>query len=840
MSHTPLRSRSSLGSGHHTTNATIATATNTSMEPTGTGIKRMTYRPPSRRASTHRPASPAHPLHLQLQTQLQTQLYSTRSISSTNGLHRQNSFLNPQEIRSRSRPGSSLGVSRPSTPVNGYQRQQEPYTGHISVSIRPNPHSYTENCQGWLINEYTNTITNSLDGTTFQFDHVFPPNDLSLNNNYEVYRRTCRPVVEQFLEEGYNGTVFAYGMTGSGKTYSMKGSDTDLQSTGFVELAINDLFSKIERMNEMIKYQVHISYLEIYNERIIDLLSTASTTSNHSFLSSSSSSSSYSSSSLSSSPSSSSLADLKIRDDPEYGVKVIGLTTAQVTSKEQILSLIKRGDMNRKTSATDFNAHSSRSHSILQIKLSKVDLLTNLESWATLSLCDLAGSERASSSLERRKEGSYINKSLLALSNVINKLSQSSNLAGYANTDMHISYRDSKLTRLLQPALSGKSLVLILCTIHMGGNLSSNNNNGINSGPTNSVNTMNQSVSETYKTLRFAARAKNIITNVEKNSIRSEYNDLEVQRLIRELNNTIELQKQELMVLKAASTTNVLSPPPLLNTSQLQSASSSAATTTTNNNNNNNNNDTLLLVEQELRAENKILMDKVEHLTRLTDLQRTETIIIKDNVINDIIGSGATNAQLYLANIEEYFRRSMYEAQNHKMYIEQLENQLKNHYISNPRDLAQTNKHVSPSVAGANIKEDNEDDANLLDVLKEQEGEIMQLKEVIKDKDHIIKSFTKSSRMRKLADSSNLGNVGNTLKNSYCAMDLEYKLLLLLLLLLQREQQYQYSSSRSHGDISKGKESSGHDMYLDKENEPMMAVDVKLSPKRLRSSFDII
>ena len=196
------------------------------------------------------------------------------------------------------------------------------------------------------------------------------------------------------------------------------------------------------------------------------------------------------------------------------------MTSASITSKQQLLQLIKRGDTNRKTSATDFNARSSRSHSILQIKLKVIDILTETELKSTLSLCDLAGLERAATSLERRKEGSYINKSLLALSNVINKLSSS--------TLEHIPYRDSKLTRLLQPALSGSSLVLILCTIHMGGNQQS----------------VQQCVAETYKTLRFAARAKDIVINVERNTGRRM--DGDSAKMIQELNSIIEQQNKKL------------------------------------------------------------------------------------------------------------------------------------------------------------------------------------------------------------------------------------------------------------------------------------------------------
>lgn len=194
-----------------------------------------------------------------------------------------------------------------------------------------------------------------------------------------------------------------------------------------------------------------------------------------------------------------------------------------------------------------------------------IDLLTETELKSTLSLCDLAGLERAATSLERRKEGSFINKSLLALSNVINKLSSSAL--------EHIPYRDSKLTRLLQPALSGSSLVLILCTIHMGGNQQNSQ----------------QCVAETYKTLRFAARAKDIVINVEKN-MSHKLDGGDSSKMIQELNEIISKQRQE--IIKLQSNTGVSS-------KEFENSR---------------------IVQ--LESENRVLIEKLDHLTRLTDLQK--------------------------------------------------------------------------------------------------------------------------------------------------------------------------------------------------------------------------
>lgn len=645
-----------------------------------------------------------------------TSARSCNANTTMNSTPSRNSFRPPSRISMvpkssspiqppRSRPGSAMSISRPCTPSF---KQQEPYTGSISVSIRPNPNTIDN--RNWIIDEFDNSITNAEDGARFVFDNVFPM-DFQLSN-FQVYNKSCLSIVNKFLQEGYNGTIFAYGMTGSGKTFSMKGSDAD---PGFVELAINDIFSKINDSTTAKKYSIEVSYLEIYNEKIIDLLST--TNSNQ---------------------------DLKIRDDSDYGTKVIGLTSASITSKQQLLQLIKRGDTNRKTSATDFNARSSRSHSILQIKLKVIDILTETELKSTLSLCDLAGLERAATSLERRKEGSYINKSLLALSNVINKLSSS--------TLEHIPYRDSKLTRLLQPALSGSSLVLILCTIHMGGNQQS----------------VQQCVAETYKTLRFAARAKDIVINVERNTGRRM--DGDSAKMIQELNSIIEQQKQEIMKLQRNNSPNSMFAP---------SAGIEGTRVV------------------ELEAENRVLREKLDHFSRLTDLQKTETVIVKNDILNDIITSGTDNLQMLMTNIEDFYKRMTFETNEYKAYIAHLENQLK---------LESMNSATTATTATIPTNDSSE----LYDVLKDQEEEIVMLKEQLKDKDQIIKSLSKTTRLRRLVDNnaSLAGNASNT--------------------------------SASDNDFKRSNTITSSLLHLDKENYAPDLKEFKLSSRTTQSDYDLL
>lgn len=502
----------------------------------------------------------------------------------------------------------------------------------------------------WLIDESNNSIGHEADPASFQFDNVFPAS-FEVGNR-QVYQSVCREIVHKFLHQHYNGTIFAYGMTGLGKTYSMKGGEQD---PGFVSLAIDEIFEKIA-LTPQVEHNLTVTYLEIYNEKIVDLLSTACT-------------------------------DLKIRDDPIYGTKIMGISLPVITSKYQLLQLIRRGDMNRKTSATDFNARSSRSHAIIQLKLSQVDIASQSQNHSILSLCDLAGSERATLSLERRKEGSFINKSLLTLSNVIHKLSMTSTGQSLSTTE-HIPYRDSKLTRFLQPALSGSSLISILCTIDIGGD-------GENS----------HCVPETYKTLRFAARAKDVVMNVRSNQP-AQYTEGDSDQLIQELQQTIQIQKSQLEVATKEGAAHV--------DSSVEAA--------------------------ELRGEIHILNEKIKHLTRLCDLQKTETAILKNDALNDIVGSGTDSLQVMMANLEDFCRRISYEAQEYKLYAFHLEAQVKElvakHYQAHTyQNAGNTQRKLEAKIA-------------------EQAEEIEMLRELLKDKDHILSSLSKASELRRLVESN--------------------------------------------------------------------------------------
>ncbi|KAI1390152.1 kinesin-domain-containing protein [Hypoxylon trugodes] len=361
--------------------------------------------------------------------------------------------------------------------------------GNVVVSVRVRPDA-GGNGNGkpegeWMVDGRKSLVAyRGREGGDYYYDNVFTTHD----DNSRVYDHIAKRLVRRVME-GYHGTVFAYGMTGTGKTFSMQGTAS---SPGVIPLAITDIFSYI-RETPSREFLLRVSYLEIYNEKIHDLLSMAS----------------------SNGVGMANQEEIKLREDSKRGVYATPLKEEIVQSPTQLLRVIARGDQARRTASTQFNARSSRSHAVVQIVVESRERIpggTSGESKrsglppggvrvSTLSLIDLAGSEKAAESKERRTEGSHINKSLLTLGTVISKLSEHKDKDS-KNADKdgkHLPYRDSKLTRLLQGALSGGSLVSILCTIQ--------------TGSANSAASANSHATETINTLKFASRAKNNIVS---------------------------------------------------------------------------------------------------------------------------------------------------------------------------------------------------------------------------------------------------------------------------------------------------------------------------------------
>ncbi|AOA64830.1 Kinesin-related motor protein [Komagataella phaffii CBS 7435] len=548
------------------------------------------------------------------------------------------------------RPASSLR-KRPSTPtLNSYK-------GKINVSVRPRPllsvsHGNTNN--PWFIENDNNTIAHDEAGE-FQYDNVFDP----LVNNRQVYDQVVKPVVEKAMD-GFNGTIFAYGMTGSGKTYSMQGSEFE---DGLIQLAVNQIFDTV-RSDPSSQYTISCSFLEIYNERIFDLLNpeSANALRNFNF----------------GSIGTSSKDELKIRDDPIFGTKVIGLHEEIVTTPDDLIHLIHRGDQIRKTGGTDYNSRSSRSHAIVSIKIKK--LTNSQEFFATLSLCDLAGSEKATTQIERRKEGSFINKSLLALGTVISKLSQNQG-------SLHIPYRDSKLTRFLQPSLSGESVVSILCTIHLS----------------------QITVGETLNTLRFASRAKNIAIAAARNGSNVQDN-FRLESLAKELVET----KRQLMELQLSSTK-------ISDTDDEQL--------------------------QRLRAENRILSEQVEHFRRMSDLGRADRVNLSNDIVSLLgeLRESDSNRDTVIQKIESFNKHQQLDLEEMKSYISHLEHMMKT------GEKFQVNPQINASSKKQKTYEElfvGSEGLSLKSLVKDQEEEIMELKEMLKEKDSIIKALRTAKRAR--------------------------------------------------------------------------------------------
>ncbi|XP_067168036.1 kinesin-like protein KIF18B isoform X1 [Apteryx mantelli] len=289
----------------------------------------------------------------------------------------------------------------------------------------------------------------------FVFDRVFGEGA----TQEEVFQHTTREVLDGVLN-GYNCSVFAYGATGAGKTYTMLGSE---KSPGIMYLTMVELYKRIEARKEEKTCEVLISYQEVYNEQIHDLLEPK--------------------------------GPLAIREDPEKGIVVQGLSFHQPKSAEQLLEMLANGNKNRTQHPTDANATSSRSHAVFQIYVKQQDRVVGLAQdlqVAKMSLIDLAGSERASVTKtkgERLREGANINRSLLALINVINAL------ADAKSKKTHIPYRDSKLTRLLKDSIGGNCRTIMIAA----------------------VSPSMLAYEDTYNTLKYANRAKEIKLSLKSN-----------------------------------------------------------------------------------------------------------------------------------------------------------------------------------------------------------------------------------------------------------------------------------------------------------------------------------
>lgn len=387
-------------------------------------------------------------------------------------------------IEGVSSPASSSARSKPQFYYSdSVSAETERPKENVTVTVRFRPLSPREIRQGEEISWYADgeTIVRNEHNPSlaYAYDRVFGPTTTTRH----VYDVASQHVVGGAME-GINGTIFAYGVTSSGKTHTMHG---DQRSPGIIPLAVKDAFSIIQETPSR-EFLLRVSYLEIYNEVVNDLLNPAG-------------------------------QNLRIREDSQ-GTFVEGIKEEVVLSLAHALSLIAAGEEHRHVGSTNFNLLSSRSHTIFTLTIESSPCGESCEGGSVtlsqLHLIDLAGSEssKAETTGVRRKEGSYINKSLLTLGTVISKLTD-----GKAT---HIPYRDSKLTRLLQSSLSGQGRVSLICTVTP----SSSNSE------------------ETHNTLKFAHRAKHIEIQAAQNKI------IDEKSLIKKYQNEICRLKEELEQLK--------------------------------------------------------------------------------------------------------------------------------------------------------------------------------------------------------------------------------------------------------------------------------------------------
>uniref|UniRef100_A0A673ZRB3 Kinesin-like protein n=1 Tax=Salmo trutta TaxID=8032 RepID=A0A673ZRB3_SALTR len=340
------------------------------------------------------------------------------------------------------------------------------------------------------INVRTGGIGDKAARKTYTFDMVFGPSAKQI----DVYKSVVCPILDEVIG-GYNCTVFAYGQTGTGKTFTMEGERSPNEEftweedplAGIIPRTLHQIFEKLSESGT--EFSVKVSLLEIYNEELFDLLS----------------------------PFPDVTERLQLFDDPrnKRGVIIKGLEEITVHNKNEVYQILERGSAKRKTASTLMNAYSSRSHSVFSVTIHMKEITVDGEELVKigkLNLVDLAGSEnigRSGAVDKRAREAGNINQSLLTLGRVITAL---------VEKRPHVPYRESKLTRILQDSLGGRTKTSIIATVSPA-----------------SIN-----LEETLSTLDYANRAKNIMNKPEvnqkltKRTLIKEYTE-EIERLKRDL-----------------------------------------------------------------------------------------------------------------------------------------------------------------------------------------------------------------------------------------------------------------------------------------------------------------
>ncbi|KAE9332637.1 hypothetical protein PF008_g14853 [Phytophthora fragariae] len=379
-------------------------------------------------------------------------------------------------MATRTSTAASDGVSKSSSASSDGNESNA-----VQVAMRVRPLSVNEAAQG---SESCVDVVNSsvlLADKQLDFDAAFAAS----TQQESVFSALVSPMIDQIFD-GYNATVFAYGQTGSGKTYTM-GNEFAARvgpaERGVIPRVIDTVFQRVQASSNPEHFVVKLSYLEILNEEVRDLLASSADTPM------------FSSSGLS------------VRGDSDRGIVVSGLSEHIVSSVSEAGDLLRSGALARATASTSMNAQSSRSHAICTLTMEHHEVSAPEGGTETrlskFHLVDLAGSERVRRTNAvgaRFKEGVNINRGLLALGNVINALCERSR----ASSAIHIPYRDSKLTRLLQDSLGGNSTTLMI----------------------DCISPADVNYEETFNTLRYASRARSIENQAVINKERSAENEV--------------------------------------------------------------------------------------------------------------------------------------------------------------------------------------------------------------------------------------------------------------------------------------------------------------------------
>ncbi|KAF5928825.1 hypothetical protein HPG69_012397 [Diceros bicornis minor] len=301
----------------------------------------------------------------------------------------------------------------------------DPAECNIKVMCRFRPLNESEVNRGdKYVAKFQGEDTVMMASKPYAFDRVFQSN----TSQEQVYNDCAKKIVKDVLE-GYNGTIFAYGQTSSGKTHTMEGKLHDPEGMGIIPRIVQDIFNYIYSMDENLEFHIKVSYFEIYLDKIRDLLDVSKT-------------------------------NLSVHEDKNRVPYVKGCTERFVCSPDEVMDTIDEGKSNRHVAVTNMNEHSSRSHSIFLINVKQENTQTEQKLSGKLYLVDLAGSEKVSKTGAEGAvldEAKNINKSLSALGNVISALAEGST---------YVPYRDSKMTRILQDSLGGncRTTIVICCS----------------------------------------------------------------------------------------------------------------------------------------------------------------------------------------------------------------------------------------------------------------------------------------------------------------------------------------------------------------------------------------